>query len=180
MIPPATILLPNCSARDRIGQHQADRRDSIEAVFSVLSERSSTRCHRYCRTPKPGVGVRVPPLLPSLVPTSEISGFFVRFGNASRAVASFCSRYGRHALPRHALLIGGPGIAFDLPQSGMPADRGDDIGGASGFGQTPASGLTESVGAAMLRQSCLITASLKPATKARSRKRLTIFSDQEG
>ena len=50
----ATILLPNSSARDGTRKHQGNSQDSIMVDFSDLSERSSTRCHHRCRTPKPG------------------------------------------------------------------------------------------------------------------------------
>src|SRR5262245_23239716 len=57
----------------------------------------------------------------------------------SFAVANLCSRYGCHTGTGHALLIGGFGVAFDLAQARVTADRGDDVGGATGLGQ-PATG----------------------------------------
>jgi hypothetical protein len=39
-----------------------------------------------------------------------------------------------HAGERHALLVGGLGIALDLAQRGVPADTGDDVGRAPSLG----------------------------------------------
>src|ERR1700740_724368 len=63
--------------------------------------------------------------------------------------ATGCSRRrerGHHAFdrrPGHPRLIGGCRIPLNLAQAGVPADRRDDIDGTSGFGETPARGLTQ-------------------------------------
>jgi hypothetical protein len=50
----ATILLPNCSVRSRIGQHQGAGRREIMADLLDTLLLGGMRCYRHCRTPKPG------------------------------------------------------------------------------------------------------------------------------
>jgi hypothetical protein len=52
----ATILLPNCSVRSRIGQHEAGACCPITAGLSEVLAQGGMRHHLRCRTPKPGVG----------------------------------------------------------------------------------------------------------------------------
>jgi hypothetical protein len=56
----ATILLPNCSVRSRIGQHQGAGRREIMADLLDTLLLGGMQCYRPCRTPKPGGGHTMP------------------------------------------------------------------------------------------------------------------------
>ena len=95
------------------------------------------------------------------------------------SVASFCSRYGRHALPRQSLLVGRLGVAGDLGQRRMAADGCDYVCTATGFGQAPAGGVAQAVGGAVLGQAGLVAAVPEPIPKARSGERLAVCRGEQ-
>src|SRR5262249_44830142 len=80
----------------------------------------------------------------------------------------------RHRGARHLLLVGGPRVALHLFQRLVPADRGDHVGRASGFGQAAAGGLAQAVRGAVLRQPGGIALLLEPIPEAIAGERLPV------
>jgi hypothetical protein len=88
-----------------------------------------------------------------------------KLANLTSKFANFCSPNGLDALLSETDLLGCRGVASDLAQGRMSADRHDDGGGATCFRQTTASRLAQPMrGSAGWQTGCL-TFALEPMGK---------------
>jgi hypothetical protein len=82
-------------------------------------------------------------------------------------------------MARHACLIGRPGVALDLPQTGMSADAGDLVCTTAGLSKSATGRLPQPVRRASLRKSSRVTTTSEPLCERHRLERLAAIRHKE-
>lgn len=120
-----------------------------------------------------------PPVLSAIFFQRVSLGFATLDSRFATQMFSFWARYRLHCSSCKPLLISCPRIPRNFAEAGVAADRGNLLLGASGFGESCAARLAQSVGAKALRQSCFIAPIAEEIAEASWRERRAAASRQQ-